>query len=754
MVQQVKISELGKVNNVRETDVIPLNNTTTGGKPITKGATVDDLRSSFNFDNAFKDVATGLTFANDNEAFYVFEDESKVNVVKYLKMGSVAEPVIGEDGKQISYPTPRSAKGINGILKSDGYKDLGKVAYIADLASVEPTKPQQSIIVEHAVEGGPALNMIYYYDNTYHDGPIDGVLRVATNEGKVWVLDTSAGVNVMVFGFVPAMKNLAETINKGVRAMVNLAIANVGTFGTFSHLIVPGVNPSTGLASYTMNETIKLPSFIGLQFTCTTLLDFSGRDIDGIVIDNTQFPGATDANLIKWYNTQSNGVTVIDCPGKVIVKGRGAGVSTMHGVWLGNTAKGFVNCRDVRVANVTIVGFKYGLRHDGVDSYLNLFDRVFCARNETSLYFKGTGSGNAGEKIAFHNCTFSDTTSHNVIMDIFAFEIAFDNCSFDYQNGDVFFLGKSTTHGWVKLTNCHLEGFDGYLINQPDKWTGTGQKFYFVNSQVYAVYATKPFSPPRKILDGELGAFYVSFQNSPINFRNKGTKTYGTLTGWGKTNDNTTVTGSVIVNMSRTDPCYLISYNVADNRRYKFTGTAGNTVTSPETSTGISFITRNGTVTVTYGAVGDDGLQTLIINSSANTAEIDLVFPERVPVLPRDMFNTMISVKQGIATGDVKVTGIARCFDDPVITGKKNSVDDNIAITTTYPVLGTTADRNFLLSEALTETNTPLGINDFISTPPLTSTVWNATKTASFGFRINGFTGSIEVKLPVFWKVK
>lgn len=754
MVQQVKISELGKVNTVRESDVIPLNNNTTGGKPITKGATVDDLRSSFNFDNAFKDVAAGLAFANESEAFYVFEDESKVNVIKFMKMNGAAVPVLGEDGKQITFPTPRFAKGINGILKRDGYKELGKVSTISELADVEPTEDQQSIIVERAVVGGPALNLIYYTDTSFKKGTIDGVLRVVTKEGRIWVLDTSNGVNAFAFGFIPSQNNLAQTINKGVKVLVDLAIANGGTFGTMSHLVVPGINPETGLASYVMTDTVKLASFIGIHFTCTTLLDFSNGDIDGIVINNTNFSGATDVNLIKWYNTQSNGVTVIDCPGKVILKGKGAGISTTHGCWLGNTAKGFINCRDVRIANVTVVGFKYGLRHDGVDSYLNLFDRVFCARNETSLYFKGTASGNAGEKIAFHNCTFSDTTSHNIIMDIFAFEIAFDNCSFDYQNGDVFWLGKSTTHGWVKLTNCHFEGFDGYLINQPDKWTGTGQKFYFVNSQVYAVYATKAFSPPRKIFDAELGAFYVSFLDSPINFRNKGTKDYGTLTGWGKTNDNTTVTGSVTVNMSRTDPCYLMSYNVADNRRYKFTGTAGNAITSPETSTGMTFISRNGTVTLTYGSVGADGLQSLVITSSALTAEIDLLFPERLPVLPRDLYNTMISVKQGDAAGDVKVIGIARCFDDPTITGKKNAVDDNIAITTTYPVFGTTADRNFLLSEALTETDTPLSRNDFISTPPLTSSFWNATKSASVGFRITGFTGSIEVKLPVFWKVK
>lgn len=753
-VNQVKISELGKVNTVRESDVIPLNNTTSGGKPITKGATVDDLRSTLNFMDAFLNVESGLSVTNEMEPFYVFSDPTKVSVVKYVKRNGVAAPVVDEDGKQVTYPTIRTGVGINGILKEDGYKDLGKVKFIADLSKIEPSKTNQSIIVEYAVAGGPALNLIYYSDDSFQKGTIDGVLRVATAKGKCWVLDISNGLNSFAFGFVPAQNNLAQTINKGVLAMVNLAIANVGTFGTCSHLIVPGVNPSTGLASYTMNETIKLPSFIGLQFTCTTLLDFSGRDIDAIVIDNTQFPGATDANLIKWYNTQSNGVTVIDCPGKVIVKGKGADVSTTHGVWLGNTAKGFVKCRDVRVANVTVVGFKYGLRHDGIDSYLNSFQRVVCARNYHSIYFKGTGSGNAGEKISFLDCLFSDTVSHNVFLDIFAFEILFDNCSFDYQGGDAFFLGKSTTHGWVKLVNSHIEGFDGYLINQPDKWTGTGQKFYFVNTQVYGVYATIHYSPPRKLFDAELGAFYVSFQDSPINFRHKGTKEYGTLTGWGKVNDNTSVTGSVTVNMSRTDPCYLMSYGVADNRRYRFTGTAGDVLANPEVSTGISYITRNGTVEVTYGTVGADGLQSVVINSSDIVAEVDFVFPERVPVSPRDSFNSMVSVKQGNATGDVKVFGIARCFTDPSMTGKKNTGDDNVVITTIYPVLGTTADRNFLLSEALTEVGTSVTRNDFVATTPLTSTLWNGVKSTSIGLRFTGFIGSIEIKLPVFWKVK
>lgn len=754
MVDQVKISELGKATVVRESDVIPLNNTTTRGLPITKGASVDNLRSCFNFEHAFSSVDEGISNTNSDEVFYVFTDSNKVMVGKYINSNGHASIVVGEDGKQVTYPTVKASASMSSIFEADGYKDLGKVQYIADLVNIEPSNDKQSIIVERSVEGGPALNLIYTYDSRFQQGNIDGVLRVTSAKGKVWVLDISNGLNVFAFGFVPEANNLAQTINKGVKSLVDMAITNKATYGTCSHLLVPGVNPATGLAKYVMTETIKLPSFIGLRFTCSTLLDYSGNDIDGITVNNTMFPNATDANLISWYNTQSNGVTVIECPGKVIVKGVGSDTSTAHGVWVGNTVKGFINCRDVLVSDVTIIGFKYGLRHDGVDSYLNSFRRVVCARNFNSVYFKGTGTGNAGEKISFFECLFSDTSSSNIVLDIFAFELTFDNCSFDYQKGDVFFLGKSTTHGWVKITNSHIEGFDGYLIDQPDKWTGTGQKFYFVNTQVWGVYATIPYSPPRKLFDAELGAFYVSFQDSPVNFRNKGTKDYGTLTGFGKTNDSSSVTGQFTVNSSRTDPCYLISYNLADNRRYRFTGTEGVVLPNPEPSTGISYITRNGAVEVTYGKIGADGLQSVVINSSDVGAEVDFVFPERVPAGPRDTFNSMISVKQGSATGDVKVFGIARCFTDPTMTGKKNAADDNVVITTNYPVLGTTADRNFLLSEALGEVGTNVTRNDFVATPPLTSTLWNAVKSASIGLRITGFTGSIEIKLPVYWKVK
>ncbi|SMB40525.1 hypothetical protein SPRA44_430023 [Serratia proteamaculans] len=749
---QVKISELGQVGQVREGDTIPLNNTTTGGEAITKHATVDDLRRTLNFDYAFITKQEGLDAVNPDEFFYVYGDASKVNVLKYIKRNGIAAEVIGTDGKQISLPTNVMSNEILEIFKNDGYKSLGKVALISDLTKIEPTREVQSILVERAVEGGPLLNLIYNYDSGSIKKYTDGVLNIATSSNKVWALDVSEGVNIFVFGFVPALDNLAQTINRAMLLMVNRAINTVGTIGTISHVTIPAINPGIGKSSYVMTETLRLTSFLGLRFTGTTLLDFSGSDIDGIVVDNSFYPGATDSALIAFTGSQANGVDVISSPGKVIVKGTGQLVSSKQGLWVGNSVKGFINCRDIHISNVELIGFKYGFRHDGLDSYLNLFSRITCARNYHALYFIAPTRANAGEKIRFQSCIFSDSASDCFIFDMFAFELVFDDCSFDYNNGDVFWLGKGATHGWVKLINCHFEGFDGYLINQPDKWDGVGQKFYFINSQIYAVKATVSFGPPRQILNAPLGNFYASFVDSPINYRNKGTKDYGALNGIGTVNEN--ITGAVVTRKSKTTPNYLISYSAANNRRYKFQGIPDEVVSATETSTGIQMIVRNGTMTVTYGKTGDDGLQSLILTATDPLTEIDMLFPDRITPDPCDMFNSMVSVKSGVSTGDVKITAIAKCFGDPTLTGKKNATNDDIAISTTYPVLGTTADSSFLLSEALTEVGTDLTRSDFICIPPLTTTLWSGTRTALIGFRVKGFTGSVEIKLPVFWKVQ
>lgn len=167
-VNQVKISELGKVASVRENDVVPLNNTTKGGKPITRGATMSDIRTNLLFGNAYGTVQEALEDVENNQTFFVYTSSDKSVVNYYLKLNGVATPVVDDNGVPKQYATEFGSLKVAKIGDETGFSSIGGVDSFDRLRNVKPSSAGQKVILKGYVDGseigGGVFESVMAYD--------------------------------------------------------------------------------------------------------------------------------------------------------------------------------------------------------------------------------------------------------------------------------------------------------------------------------------------------------------------------------------------------------------------------------------------------------------------------------------------------------------------------------------------------------------------------------------------------------------
>ncbi|HGP0333498.1 TPA: hypothetical protein ACLE2I_002663, partial [Klebsiella quasipneumoniae] len=107
----------------------------------------------------------------------------------------------------------------------------------------------------------------------------------------------------------------------------------------------------------------------------------------------------------------------------------------------------------------------------------------------------------------------------------------------------------------------------------------------------------------------------------------------------------------------------------------------------------------------------------------------------------------MCAIKCKNAVGEVKVQAALRPLSNPTIT-----VSGSV-VTQTETVRGSVlGDEIDVLNTILTKSYISLTKDDFVSTPPLkVPNYFLGSVTSNAGFKIYGFTGEIELELPVYW---
>lgn len=230
--------------------------------------------------------------------------------------------------------------------------------------------------------------------------------------------------------------------------------------GDTSHL------PSLLLPSghYVLTGTIVTSPWVKLCATGGVLLDFSrlSADRDGIVCRNeTSIPGGD----LRYPGNRS---PFLDGSGGTIsILGPGLSRSGGWGVVLGNEdphAGGAV--REAGGRNVIVTGWRGAMRIDPVNTYLTAWLGCRFEQNrEECLYVASPGrkSINSGERMTYFDCTFAGS-KRALHIDSDSMDFVLDACSFDF-NGDVIAFGPRARYGTVAMNHCHVEGFDGLLVD-------------------------------------------------------------------------------------------------------------------------------------------------------------------------------------------------------------------------------------------------------------------------------------------------
>lgn len=126
--ESLKISQLPATSTVPENGNIPISDL--GEWNLTFKATVGQLRSTLNFDNAFESVEEGQAATKENQIFYVYTDDSKGTVAGWVNSGIGVSALVGGDGNQITNVTGKFLKNTVGKVEL-GSTTEGEGAYLS-----------------------------------------------------------------------------------------------------------------------------------------------------------------------------------------------------------------------------------------------------------------------------------------------------------------------------------------------------------------------------------------------------------------------------------------------------------------------------------------------------------------------------------------------------------------------------------------------------------------------------------------------
>ncbi|HHJ4428205.1 TPA: hypothetical protein ACQJXK_003958 [Klebsiella pneumoniae] len=648
------------------------------------------------------------------------------------------------------------------MTADDGQKLIGKCATLDTLRTTEPDYHGQEIILFRAVADGPALNERLYYDATDTTSEENGFSVFVTPNGARWKADVSEGYNVFLAGFSPSENNLAQCIHKINAWIVAKAIAASRINDRKATILIPGLIDSGGATTYTMTEDVHFcAALVELVPLTLQFWDFSSS-VDVPILCSNEFEGLR-GGMGNSYNggAADQGGFAINPRSFLYIKGGGEDY-TPHGVILGNRSRrpdgtAYLNVRDTVIRNVRVFNCADGLTFGNYDTYMVGFENCNAYANTRGLSQPTATALNAGERWWLNNCVLSNSTEDNIYINSNGPAIYFDNVSNDYARRDAIRFGPNAS-GSFMFTSSHFEGYDEMLINQPVKEGSGGQCRFLMIGGLTDSRRIGAANNYRGIRDVIYGATYrgvvAEFRDVDMGAGPAGymcNSKYGSWTGA----ENPAV---VIIQHKNSDtykwlPGY--GYGVgkyALNPVYQFTGAAGTSLpTTKATASAASayhWIFTQGGATAVFGAADADGLIPVKISMTSATDVLYLYQATEIQ-FPRNTnyLSAMCAIKCKNAVGEVKVQAVIRPLGNPTIT-----VDNSVVTQTENVRSQVLGDEIDVLNTILTKGYINLTKDDFISTPPLkVPNYFLGSVTSNAGYKIYGFTGEIELELPVYW---
>lgn len=668
------------------------------------------------------------------------------------------------------------------ISSYDGFKYIGKCENITTLRNTEPTEDQQQIILYKYLDSGPIINCVLTYDKMDTTTPDDDFSVFVTNNGARWKANIESGFDIRLAGYSKTLNNFSESINKIISSVVTKIVSN-GNFTTQQcEINIYSDSEFTSDSPHIANSTMYLPTFFTLNFHGGKHIIKTNKDITIFKIDNAQFftsHGLTWQMLTSGY---ADGTTLKSNARKQnIFKSNGLWMmgigttSTMPGVILGQTdtvTNSGLDC-DVQLQFLNISKFYSGIQFGTTNTYNLYIDNCYFDGVSYGVYIPNGVNGNAGETIHISNSTITAGQSYGnvngigVYSDAFAYNLSFSKCHIDYCSKSVLSLGPHTSYSHFRFDNCWIEGFEK-LITCSSMFVGNVPRIYF-NSVEFEMRTTNTnvWGGPRKILD--TNDFYtVSFDSctftyyrkpginsTTIAFSGTDTKPMG-LIRYG-----TSYFGAI--NSSRASRPYPIDIASSIRGLALFSGTEGTNAINSYDNSQLSLIT-SGSPTVVYGPSTDvnSQFQSIAITLSATT-DIVYIYPRHKIFLQRgESIAGSCSVKLNSAVGNVYISTCLMNYYNPTLSG---TVSGSTVTINKTPNLNATV-QGVVIEDVLTylnETNTTLTKNNFVGVEPtwvsqtysgmLSNDIISGYDFSFPATKITGFTGTIYISLPFWWKV-
>lgn len=680
-----------------------------------------------------------------------------------------------------------SIDNILNLSSSDGLKYIGKCRSISDLRLIEPTYQGQSIILERCNEDGVLLNVQLHHDPYDIFSPDDGFSVFVTPGGARWKPDLTHGYNVALAGLKRDLSNLADCFDRVRDSIINRIKANGRVNNILCKIMIPSVSFVT---NYKIDHPLVYPSIITLTALGNVYIEpKEGMHFQPVVCgDNSQFTSKLTKAMFQaetgWqgatskYLNQASARVILDCVGGVFTI-RGPGYALEYnpvngdpifdadgnptldtiGLSIGNMAPCDLDCRDVVVQNVSVIGFNKPFVWGTYNTFICGLRNVYFSRVYDAVTIPD-GISNSGERMWYDNVTFANVARHAFVGKS-AGEHTLYNCSVDFVGKDLFYNGSNSACRFV-FQSGHIEGVQRYIASKEAPTSYSKASVYISESVKYDPRRgandyrgiTQMFSAPTNPDHPEYGiglfidfnahisafdgvapnAEYPCYAGSPVN------------TGFDLRMKQQRAPG----------PRYLNTYGPGSKLLHATIQPAETDVGHPVTSTdplstGSLFAAiKTGGAVVEYGAASDqnDSIRTIKITLSAATDTVQLFLCNRCRVASgRNPLWASCSVNVEGMTGQANLTPIMANYQGGEVVVNSNTIPTTYqvkpklaAITQGYPtdMIAMKAKANRTEKFQAMPSSTVLGY-------------WQGADFFVPGFLITGGVGVLILKAPSYW---
>ncbi|MEY7698896.1 hypothetical protein [Klebsiella quasipneumoniae] len=360
---------------------------------------------------------------------------------------------------------------------SEGFGLVGKCPNISTLRTIEPSYSGQSIILEKCDADGVLLNVQLHHDPYDIFSPDDGFSVFVTPGGARWKPDLTHGYNVALAGLKRDLSNLADCFDRVRDSIINRIKANGRVNNILCKIMIPSVSFVT---NYKIDHPLVYPSIITLTALGNVYIEpKEGMHFQPVVAgDNSQFTSKLTKAMFQaeagWqgatskYLNQASARVILDCVGGVLTI-RGPGYALEYtdkdgdpvfdangnptldttGLSIGNMAPCDLDCRDVVVQNVSVIGFNKAFVWGTYNTFICGLRNVYFSRVYDGVTIPD-GISNSGERMWYDNVTFGNVARH-AFVGLSAGEHTLHNCSVDFVGKDLFYNGPNSACSFVWL---------------------------------------------------------------------------------------------------------------------------------------------------------------------------------------------------------------------------------------------------------------------------------------------------------------